>query len=235
MDTSYAAVAITVDLRGPTNTLVRDLLSRVRWVLTFGIVWLTAFLVLGNAVILSFHLWARETSTAAAVTAPVGIENFVAIDDVVWRGSRPTEAGYRSLAARGVTTIIDLRAESFVSIDAALMAELDITVVSIPLRDGQAPTEAEVETFLSAIRSSTGKVFVHCMAGVGRTGSMIAAYLVNVKGMSPFDALRQNLAVGPPSLEQIAFVAGGIDKANPVVTGMSRVLDAPRRLFSYIH
>ncbi|WP_406215152.1 hypothetical protein [Streptomyces canus] len=44
-------------------------------------------------------------------------------------------------------------------------------------------------------------MFVHCGAGVGRTGTMAAAYLVKTGEQS--SAVRRNLAVGPPSIEQI--------------------------------
>jgi hypothetical protein len=72
------------------------------------------------------------------------------------------------------------------------------------------------------------------MAGVGRTGTMVAAYLVEEKGMDPVSALRLNMAVGPPSLEQIAFAADG-DQPNALVVGFSRMLDAPRRMWTYVN
>jgi protein-tyrosine phosphatase len=103
------------------------------------------------------------------------------------------------------------------------------------MRDGQVPTDAQVDRFLRAVDGSEGIVYVHCMAGVGRTGTMVAAYLMEMKDEPALDALRRNLSVGPPSLEQIAFVAGDLDEPNPVVTGVSRVLDGPRRIWSYFN
>ncbi|MFF8190380.1 protein-tyrosine phosphatase family protein [Streptomyces bobili] len=44
---------------------------------------------------------------------------------------------------------------------------------------------------------------MHCGAGVGRTGTMAAAYLVQSGEKSSTAAVRRNLAVGPPSIEQI--------------------------------
>ena len=37
-----------------------------------------------------------------------GVDNFEQVDGRVWRGAAPSEVGYQSLAARGVTTIFDL-------------------------------------------------------------------------------------------------------------------------------
>jgi hypothetical protein len=51
---------------------------------------------------------------------------------------------------------------------------------------------------------------------------------------SPAEALRFNLSVGPPSLEQISFVSsleGSIvSHPHPIVTTLSRILDGPRRI-----
>jgi protein-tyrosine phosphatase len=195
---------------------------------------LAATLLLSNLTILSVHLWAQKTTAMATATAPSGVHNFYVVDDKVMRGSRPSENAYRDLAAAGVTTVVDLRAEDWVEYPTKLLDRLGIDIVRIRMRDGQAPTDAQVNRFISAVRNSVGRVYVHCMAGVGRTGTMVAAYLVEERGMSEMSALRMNMAVGPPSLEQIAF-ASEIENPNPVVVGVSRFLDAPRRIWTYVN
>jgi protein-tyrosine phosphatase len=194
------------------------------------------FLLLGNAAILAIHLWADRTAEASAtMRGPKGMINLQVVDDKLWRGSHPTLNGYKALASRGVRTIVDLRAESGLDVPTGLLERRGIDLVRIPIRDGQAPTDAQVDRFLRVVERSEGTVYVHCMAGVGRTGTMVAAYLMEVKDEPAMDALRQNLSVGPPSLEQIAFVAGDLDDPNPIVTGVSRVLDGPRRIWSYFN
>src|SRR5687768_15071146 len=105
----------------------------------------------------------------------------------------------------------------------------------MPIGDGQAPTPAFVSRFLEIIAESEGRVYVHCGAGVGRTGTVAAAYLVQKDGASSAEALRRNLAVGPPSLEQLAFASrlrqGEISKTPAPIVAVSRVLDAPRRFW----
>jgi protein-tyrosine phosphatase len=194
-----------------------------------------AFMILGNAAIVGIHIWAQKTAEAVTVRAPEGIHNFHAVDGKVWRGGRPTLAGYKELAERGVSTIVDLRAEVGLKRPVHMLERRGVRLVKIPMRDGQAPSDAQVARFLRVVRRSEGRVYVHCMAGVGRTGTMVAAYLVDMKDASSMEALEQNLSVGPPSLEQIAFVADDIDEPNPLVTGVSRVLDAPRRIWSYLN
>ena len=62
---------------------------------------------------------------------------------------------------------------------------------------------------------------------------MAGAYLVAQGEGGQTAALRRNLAVGPPSLEQIAYVSqlDGEDPDRPgrMVTAASRVIDFPRR------
>lgn len=202
-----------------------------------GAAGVVAFLVLGNLAILGASLWARGTTDAAKPASTVeGIDNLRAVDDKVWRGGAPTIEGYRNLALSGVTTVVDLRAEEGIEGDIKTVTDLGMQMVRIPMRDGQVPSTGEVEAFLAATGESLGTVFVHCGAGVGRTGAMVGAYLVNQGDLSSSAALRRNLAVGPPSLEQIAFVAkmghGVSEKPGAMLTAVSRFLDAPRRMWS---
>ena len=191
-------------------------------------------IVLGNLLISSAWIWARVTTSTPDVPRLPGVSNLAAADDRLWRGAAPSEAGYQVLAQHGVTTVVDLRAEKHICVPQKLLADLRLKHVAIPLRDGQAPSREQMDFFVQVVESNRGRVFVHCAAGVGRAGTMAAAYLVKTGKMSATCALRQNLAVGPPSLEQIAFVfqlgLDGIDRPNVVLTGLSRVLDAPRRI-----
>lgn len=80
--------------------------------------------------------------------------------------------------ARDVRTIIDLRAERDLDIPQGLPAELDVERVRLPVRDGQAPPPGVVREVLRVVEEADGTVFLHCGAGVGRTGSIVAAYRV---------------------------------------------------------
>ena len=197
---------------------------------------MVGFLLIGNLAILAASVWARETTPTVTPEALPGVENLQIVDSRLWRGAAPTTEGYQALAAAGTTTVVDLRAEEGLEADARMVTDLGMKLVRLPVRDGQIPSTAKIEEFLAVTQEPGAKVFVHCGAGVGRTGAMVGAYLVaNGESNGP-GALRQNLAVGPPSLEQVAFVArlngGDVDRPNAVVTGVSRVLDAPRRLWS---
>lgn len=196
-----------------------------------------AFLLLPNLAIIGIHLLAQRSKPEPSVSLPV--KNFAEVDARLWRGAAPDAAGYEALAAHGVVTVVDLRAEEDIDVDGDRLRDLGLTRVHLPLRDGQAPTKSLVQRFLRTVEESPGLAYVHCGAGVGRTGTMAAAYLVSTGQASPEEALQRNLSVGPPSLEQIAFSAGlsggdDVRRPAPVLVAVSRALDAPRRIWTNV-
>jgi len=199
-----------------------------------------AFLIVGNLLISAAHGSAVVLRTDPTIEPIPGLNHALQVDDKVIRGSAPSEESYIAMAARGITTVVDLRAEHDLDPPVELLAALGIKRISIPIRDGQTPTPEQVSEFVAIVANAPGQVFVHCGAGVGRTGAMAAAYLVSTRQTDGRAALGTNLGIGPPSLEQIWYVlhldAGTTGEQRPplVISALSRTLDAPRRIWSVL-
>ena len=73
----------------------------------------------------------------------------------------------------------------------------------MPVRDFTAPTLEQIAVAVAAIEqalTADGAVVVHCAAGIGRTGTLVACYLVST-GMTPDDAITRVRELRPGSLE----------------------------------
>lgn len=84
-----------------------------------------------------------------------------------------------------------------------LTESANLLVFHEPLEDMAAPTQEQLDRAVSAIeRAMAGKmpVAVHCGAGLGRTGTVLAAYFVT-KGLSATNAIARIRRMRPGSVE----------------------------------
>lgn len=81
-----------------------------------------------------------------------------------------------------------------------------------PVRDMEVEPVANVAGAIAAIAKALGegrKVYVHCYAGCGRTGTVVAGYLILFSDMTPeeaVEAFESARGCGPESEEQLMFL-----------------------------
>jgi len=114
-----------------------------------------------------------------------------------------TDAAVGELAAAGVRSIVNLHERAHPS---ARLARYGVSELHLPVADFSAPTQAQLELGVEAIEGALGagtRVAVHCGAGLGRTGTLIACYRVR-RGLTAEAAIAEVRARRPGSIETAA-------------------------------
>jgi len=178
-------------------------------------------------------LFGLSLASAWADSENDNLRNFRKVDDHVYRGAQPTDAGFQELARLGIKTVIDLReiGEHSQADEQRVVTGLGMRYVSIPMHGLSTPKDdlvAKVQEIFND--SASGPVFVHCKRGADRTGMVVAVYRIshdqwdNKKalseaksyGMSIFERAIQNYVKDyKPS---VALATVGSDAASALVS-----------------
>jgi len=111
-----------------------------------------------------------------------------------------TVSDFEFLKDNNIDAIVSL---SEFPLDENLVEEFGFEVKHIPVRDFESPRMEQIEDFLKfakEIRTDGKKLVVHCDAGAGRTGTMLACYLVS-KGYDAAKAIEEVRRKRPGSIE----------------------------------
>ena len=102
------------------------------------------------------------------------------------------------LRKHGVTDVVRLNNPS--SYDRSAFLQAGFQHHDMPFSDGSPPSARILERFLEVMDASSGAVAVHCKAGLGRTGTLAAAYIMRNFGFSAREAMAWVRIVRPGSI-----------------------------------
>lgn len=107
--------------------------------------------------------------------------HFFQVDEALYRGQQPTDAGLKQLADRGIKTVIYLHYNKKQAAHEKQIVEgLGMRFVHIPMSWITPPKKAQIETWLKETNSAGAQLpaFVHCQHGRDRTGTMVGIYRI---------------------------------------------------------
>ena len=112
------------------------------------------------------------------------------------------EEDLESLREKGIAALVSLTEDP---IDPEVMRNAGFDFLHLPVADFHPPTLGQIRKFVEFVREHIEKrkpqpVAVHCYAGRGRTGTMLACYLVST-GVKAAEAVRTLRRLRPGSVE----------------------------------
>ena len=127
--------------------------------------------------------------------------------------ARPLDRDLVDLAGRGVSLVVTALAAPM---PAAALETAGLAGYHVAVRDFAPPTAEQLDRFIDRTRAEIeggGAVGVHCFAGMGRTGTLLAAYLVATTGVGGRDAIDRIRRLRPGSIETIEQEQAVLDLA----------------------
>lgn len=118
----------------------------------------------------------------------------------------PLEMDLEEAKSEGITAVVSLTEDP---LDDRTVKKSGLRYLHLPVADYTPPTLEQVEEFVAFVREERergGAVLAHCHAGVGRTGTMLAAYLV-AEGESVRRAIETVRNLRPGSVETATQLA----------------------------
>ena len=113
-----------------------------------------------------------------------------------------SQSATNELQTHGITMLVNLHERPD---PPDILAQLQAQTIHLPVPDSHAPTQAQLDAGVAAISEAlqqSKRVAVHCGAGLGRSGTLIAAYLVS-HGSTPDDAMARVRSARPGSIETL--------------------------------
>ncbi|NOT15429.1 MAG: hypothetical protein HOP21_07625 [Methylotenera sp.] len=117
--------------------------------------------------------------------------------------SAPMSYDLDLLANIGITVLITLTEEDIYQ---AELKAAGLSNVHLPIYDREAPSLSQMHMLLLKMQRliSQGEVLaVHCLAGLGRTGTVLAAWMIKEGGLSAEEAMRRLRLINPGFIQSV--------------------------------
>ncbi len=112
----------------------------------------------------------------------------------------PLEADLDRIKREGIDAVVSLTEQG---LPAERLEKAGLEWLHLPVPDFSPPTPEQIDRFVAWTREQIARgkaVATHCTAGFGRTGTMLACYLVAL-GESPEEAIESIRRIRPDSIE----------------------------------
>src|SRR5260370_20588910 len=126
------------------------------------------------------------------------------VTDTLTRGSRLDEAGLADLKKRGFKGVVNLCKEYD---DSDKVKAAGLIPLHLPILDNTAPPEAMMKQFLDFTNDPANQpTYVHCEAGMCRTGGSLACCRMGMQGWTADQAVEDGKKFGLQLESQITFL-----------------------------
>jgi len=143
-------------------------------------------------------LFLSATTLAQDTPTYAELPRFHEVSERLYRGAQPLDRGISKLQELGVNTVINLRGPNDLTRAEETEARaLGLNYFNIALPGWGRPQDDRIARIMELINApESGRVFIHCRAGVDRTGLIVAIYRMTHDGWSSDRALAEAERLG---------------------------------------
>ncbi len=154
----------------------------------------------------------------AGMAMPTASRAYLFLEDADTAAREEMMREIKELKRLGIGAVVTLTEEPLAG---HLFEAAGLRYLHIPIPDMTAPTQSQIREFVEFSHrqiENDKAVVVHCMGGSGRTGTMIACYLIS-RGYAPASAIQAVREENPSAIEthwqQEAIEQYAMNKKNP--------------------